>query len=163
MAEIADARAPRFAELASLIAFGVECEPLTAAEELVAAVRGNAEAERFSGAIVAETDAASKPKALHEPGIGGFVICRCGAGVFGIGLFGIGMPCRFWQQACKFTAWQWTPHAAATAGVAVHRTIMARAAHGRPGTITDCHRRRAARTPGYAERGEENIDSVYVF
>lgn len=162
MAEIAGASAPRFAELASLITFEVECEPLTAAEELVAPVRAKTEAERFSGATVAETDAASKPKALHEPGIGGFVICRCGAGVLGIGMFGIGMPCC-WQQACKFTAWQWTPHAAATAGVAVHRTTMARAAHGRRGTITDCHKRRAVRTPEYAERGEENIDSVYVF
>src|SRR5579859_5605680 len=157
MAEIAGASAPRFAELASSIAFEVECEPLTAAEELVAPVRAKTEGERFSGATVAETDAASKPKALHEPGMGGFVICRCGAGVLGIG-----MPCC-WQQACKFTAWQWTPHAAAPAGGAVHRTTMARAAHGRPGTITDCHKRRAVRTPEYAERGEENIDSVYVF
>ena len=103
MAEIAGARVPRFAEPASLIAFEVECEPLTATDELVAAVRENAGAKRFSGATVAETDAASKPKALHEPGIGGFVICRCGAGVFGIGMLGIGMP-RRWQQACKFTA-----------------------------------------------------------
>jgi len=157
MAETADARAPRFAELASLIAFEVECESLTAADELVAAVRGKVEAERFSGATVAETDAASNPKALHEPGIEGFVICRCGAGVFGIGML-----CR-WQQACKFTAWQWTPHAAATAGLAVHRTIMARAAHGWRGIIMDSRELRAARTPGYAERGEENIDSVYVF
>lgn len=153
---------PRFAGRARLIAFEAECEPLTAADELVAVVRGNAEAERFSGATAAETDAASNPKALHEPGIGGFVIRRCGAGVFGISMFGIGMLCRP-QHACRFTAWQWTPHAAATAGVAVHRTITARATHGRPETIMDCHRRHAARTPGYVACGEENINPVYVF
>ena len=87
----------RFAERETLVSAverdepGSARGPLTAPDEFVAAVRANAETQRFSRTIVAEKDAASSTKALHDPGMGGFVMCRCGAGVFGIGMFGIGV------------------------------------------------------------------------
>ncbi|HEV2289140.1 MAG TPA: hypothetical protein VGR81_09325 [Candidatus Acidoferrales bacterium] len=41
--------------------------------------------------IVVKQNAASKPPALHKPGMGVFVICLCDAGAFGMGMFGIGV------------------------------------------------------------------------
>ena len=88
-------------------------------------------------------------------------MCRCGMGMFGIGILRIGMRCC-WQQACTFMELQWTPHAAAAAGAAVHTKIMARAAHGRREMVVERRGRIRARTLACASRGEENMNSVYV-
>src|SRR5487761_853773 len=165
MPETAGARAVRFAERETLVSAaerdesGPECESLTAPDEIVADVRAIADAERFSRLTVAEKDAASSTEAPHDAGMEVFVMGRCGAGMFGIGMLGIDV-LRCWQQACKFTVWQWTPQAAATVGAAIHTTIMARAAHGWRDMITNSRELRAARAPACAECSEENIHSV---
>ena len=111
MAEAAGASAMQFAERELLVS-AVERderkparESLTAPGEFVAAARAIADAERFSRLTVVEKLAASSAAAPHEPGMGVFVKFRCGAGAFGIGMFGIDV-LRCWQQACKFTVWQ---------------------------------------------------------